>query len=164
MFDNTSDYALNKKDKDSIVYRGCDGYEHRITREHFASEQEFQFWKSWSDEDYHKTDNADTYYLRHIVGMNTLGGKISIASPEDTMIEEIERKEQIVAAKETVKCLMHIITEVQFRRIWYHLALGLKVRVIAKQEGVAHPNIVKSIISAKKIILKNTGLEGTKTP
>ena len=164
MFDNTSDYALNKKDKDSIVYKGCDGYKQRITREHFSSEEEFLFWKSWSDEDYHITDNADTYYLRHIIRMDTLDGKISIASPEEAMIEEIDRKGQITAAKETIKSIMRIITETQFRRIWCHFALGLKVRVIAKQEGVAHPNIVKSIISAKKNILQNVDSKGTKTP
>ena len=163
MFDNKSDYALNKKDKDTIVYRGNDGYEQRLTKNDFSSEEEFQFWKVWSDNDYHSTDNADTYYLRHIVGMDTLDGKISIASPEDTMIEEIDRKEQIATARETVNSIMRILTEVQFRRIWCHFALGLKVRVIAKLEGVTHPNIVKSITSAKKIILKNAGLEGTKT-
>ena len=37
MFDNNSDYALNKKDKDSIVYKGCDGSEQRISREQFAT-------------------------------------------------------------------------------------------------------------------------------
>lgn len=39
MFDNNSDYALNKKDKDSIVYKGCDGSEQRISREQFATEE-----------------------------------------------------------------------------------------------------------------------------
>ncbi len=164
MFDNASDYALNKKDKEGIMYKGCDGHVQRITKDDFSSEEEFLFWKTWSDKDYHTTDNADSYYLRHIVGMDALDGKISIASPEDTMIEEIERKEQIDVAKEMVKTFMTIITEVQFRRIWCHLALGLKVRTIAAQEGVAHPNIVKSIISAKKIILKKVGSEGTKMP
>ena len=62
MFDNNSDYALNKKDKDSIVYKGCDGSEQRISREQFATEEEFMFWKSWSDEDYRETDYKDSYY------------------------------------------------------------------------------------------------------
>ena len=70
MFDNNSDYALNKKDKGSIVYKGCDGSEQRISREQFATEEEFMFWKSWSDEDYRETDYKDSYYHRHIVHLN----------------------------------------------------------------------------------------------
>lgn len=48
MFDNKSDYALNKKDQDSIVYSGSDGHVARITRADFSSEEEFLFWKSCS--------------------------------------------------------------------------------------------------------------------
>lgn len=61
MFDNKSDYALNKKDQDSIVYSGSDGNIARITRADFSSEEEFLFWKSWSDADYKETDYADSY-------------------------------------------------------------------------------------------------------
>lgn len=48
MFDNKSDYALNKKDQDSIVYCGSDGYVAHITRADFSSEEEFLFWNSCS--------------------------------------------------------------------------------------------------------------------
>lgn len=100
MFNNTSDYALNKKDKNSIVYQGCNGYMQHITKDDFASEEEFMFWKSWSDENYHETDNADTYYARNIVSMDTLdGGICNTSSPEDTIIAELERQEQIISAK-----------------------------------------------------------------
>lgn len=164
MFDNTSDYALNKKDKDNIIYRGNDGYVHRISKEDFASEDEFLLWKSWSDEDYRVTDNADSYYQRHIIGIDGLGdGSFSTLSPEDSIIASIERKEEIEAARNKVKTIMTIITDIQFRRIWRHYVLGFKMRAIAKIEGVTHPNIVKSIVSAKKIILEKAPPEGTKT-
>lgn len=65
MFDNKSDYALNKKDPNSIVYNGIDGGMIRIKKEDFSSDEEFLFWKSWSDEDYKETDYADSYYHRH---------------------------------------------------------------------------------------------------
>ena len=87
MFDNNSDYALNKKDKDSIVYKGCDGYEQRISREQFATEEEFLFWKSWSDKDYRETDYKDAYYYRHIVQLNSTGtSPVTVSSPEEMMI------------------------------------------------------------------------------
>ena len=43
LFDNKSIYALNKKDKDAIVYRDAEGY---------ISEAEFLKWKAWSDQEY----------------------------------------------------------------------------------------------------------------
>lgn len=58
MFDNKSDYALNKQDKNSIVYSGSDGTIARISQNDFSSEEEFLFWKSWSDADYKDTDYA----------------------------------------------------------------------------------------------------------
>ena len=165
MFDNRSDYALNKKDKDNIIYRGNDGYVQRISKEDFATEEEFLFWKSWSDEDYRVTDNADSYFQRNIVDISGLGdGSISTPSPEDSMIAAIERKKEIDNARNKVRTIMAIITDIQFRRVWRHYVLGFKMRAIAKMEGVAHTNIVKSIVSAKKIILEKSPPEGTKMP
>ena len=46
MFDNKSDYALNKKDQDSIVYSGSDGNIARITRADFSTEEEFSILKA----------------------------------------------------------------------------------------------------------------------
>lgn len=67
MFDRKSVYALNKKDKDVIVYRDADGNINRLTRADFASEEEFLKWKAWSDEDYHGTEKRE-----HIYSDNTL--------------------------------------------------------------------------------------------
>ena len=46
MFDNKSDYALNKKEQDSIVDSGSDGHVARITRADFSSEEEFRTFRS----------------------------------------------------------------------------------------------------------------------
>ena len=165
MFDNNSDYALNKKDKDSIVYKGCDGYEQRISREQFATEEEFLFWKSWSDEDYRETDYKDAYYYRHIVQLNSTGtSPVTVSSPEEMLINQIERTERIRKAKEKVLLLAKYVTTAQFRRMWFHLALGENVRSIAKREGVVHSCIVESITSAKKKIFESDGKKPTKTP
>jgi len=164
MFCRKSDYALNKKDRNSIIYKGCDGYEQRITREYFSSEEEFLFWKYWSDEDYRVTDNADSYYHRHIADIDELAnGCLSTLSPEDSIMAAIKRTEEIESAKNKVKTIMAIITDIQFRRIWRHYVMGFKMRDIAKIEGVAHPNIVKSIVTVKKIIIEKVLKEGTKS-
>lgn len=165
MYDNASDYALNKLDKDNIVYKGCDGYEQRISKDHFATEEEFLFWKSWSDEDYRETDYKDAYYHRHIVHLNTSGtSPLTVSSPEEKMINQIERAERIQKAKEKVLLLAKYVTTAQFRRMWFHLALGENVRSIAKREGVVHSCIVESITAAKKKIFESDGKNPTKSP
>lgn len=165
MFDNKSDYALNKKDKDSIVYRGCDGNEQRITRSDFASEEEFLFWKKWSDGDYQQTDYEDTYYRRHIVSLDaTDGSMLTDTSPEEALMASVEQTEKIHRSKVKVYTLSRRLTKVQFRRVWQHYALGQNVRDIALREGVVHSCIVASIKAAKKKIFEKAGKSTTKTP
>ena len=53
VFDRKTLYALNKLDPDAIVYMDADGRLVRLTRNDFATEDEFLAWKSWSDENFH---------------------------------------------------------------------------------------------------------------
>ena len=58
MFNRKSSYALNKKDPNAIVYMDANEAIIRLTREDFASEEEFLKWKSLSDADYsHGTEH-----------------------------------------------------------------------------------------------------------
>lgn len=155
MFDNKSDYALNKKNQDSIVYSGSDGHAARITRADFSSEEEFLFWKSWSDADYKETDYADSYFHRHTVGLDTVGDNAgNIPSPGEMLLYKAEREEQVQEAMKLVRVIAESLTEVQFRRLWLHHVRRVNVRSIAKAEGVAHPSVVASITSAQKKIFK----------
>ena len=163
MFDNKSDYAVNKKEKDCIVYRGCDGNEQRITRSDFATEEEFLFWKKWSDEDYKQTDYEDAYYHRHIVSLDSTNDSIlADTSPEEILISKIDRAERVQQTKARVFLLASYLTRVQFRRIWHHYALGENVRKIASQEGVVHSCIVASIKAATKKIFEKEEKNTTK--
>ena len=56
MFDPKSDYALNKMAPDAIVYKDAAGEVTRLTQADFPSLEEFQRWKTWSDENYHDTE------------------------------------------------------------------------------------------------------------
>ena len=56
MFYSKSIYALNKKDRDAIVYEDADGSLIRLTRENFPSKEEFLRFKAWSDENYHDVE------------------------------------------------------------------------------------------------------------
>ena len=65
MFDRKSDYALNKKDPDAIVFKTAAGAYIRLHREDFSSAGEFLKWKDWSDEDYRVVDIRNNCY--HVV-------------------------------------------------------------------------------------------------
>ena len=164
MFDNKSDYALNKKDQDSIVYSGSDGYVAHITRADFSTEEEFLFWKSWSDADYKETDYTDSYFHRHTVGLDTIGDNAgNIPSPEEMLLYKTDREEQVQEAIELVQVIEESLTEVQFRRLWLHYVQRENVRSIAQAEGVAHPSIVASITSAQRKIMKIVQKHATKS-
>jgi len=64
MFNRKSSYALNKKDPNAIVYMDANEAIIRLTREDFASEEEFLKWKSLSDADYE-------HYLMGEIDLNT---------------------------------------------------------------------------------------------
>ena len=140
-----------------------DGNIARITRADFSSEEEFLFWKSWSDADYKETDYADSYFHRHTVGLDTIGDNAgNIPSPEEVLLYKTEREEQVQEAMELVQLIAKSLTKVQFRRLWLHHVQLENVRTIAKAEGVAHPSIVASITSAQRKILKIVQKHATK--
>ena len=92
MFDKKSDYALNKLDRDAIVYKSASGVHIRLTRADFASEGEFLRWKDWSDDSYCEIEKADASYSKHTCSSSEWSG--STQSPEAAIIEAQNQKEQ----------------------------------------------------------------------
>ena len=88
MFDRNSDYALNKKDPDAIVCKSSTGVHIRLTRLDFSSQEEFEKWKQWSDDDYHCTEKKDHVYANHTVPTDKLVEvSITVISPEEELME-----------------------------------------------------------------------------
>ena len=56
MFQTKTQFALNKKDKDAIVFYDADTKPIRLTVNDFASEEEFARWKAWYLEDLRKEE------------------------------------------------------------------------------------------------------------
>lgn len=95
MFDRRSLYALNKKDPDAIVYLGADGNLVRLVREDFASDEEFQKWKAWSDADFHCEEKDGHVFSNHVRSLNGLHETKAIApSPEVMMLEKNDQQER----------------------------------------------------------------------
>ena len=81
MFNRKSSYALNKKDPNAIVYMDANEAIIRLTREDFASEEEFLKWKSLSDADYHASEKEDHVYANHTLALDELSeeDKLTVA-------------------------------------------------------------------------------------
>lgn len=155
MFNTKSIYALNKKDPNAIVYPSVDGTLRRLTREDFASEAEFLYWKERSDRNYHKQENADHIQANNSVSLESLPEKVTATiSPELTMIDRQERLEREQLWQLLLAGLDSCLTTTQRRRLWLYCVEGWTVRRIAGAENVKHPSVVESLAAARKKLEK----------
>lgn len=154
MFDPKSDYALNKKDPDAIVYTDAAGTLTRLTLADFSGPEEFQRWKVWSDENYHQIENAGIAFSKRTLSLHGLSEKAAaVQSPEDTLMETLEQQERREMRRLLMEGLDNCLTQTQRRRLWLYCVNTLTVRQIAEAEGVQHPSIVECLTAAKKKLL-----------
>lgn len=158
MFDRKSNYALNKRDKNSIIYPSATG-PIRLTRADFSSEDEFLTWKRWSDEDYHTTEKAGrAFYDKGIPLDDNLDAIGAVPSVEDTLFLALEEAEaeacHVKRCAELMEQIRRCLTEIQFRRLWMSRAKGMRVKEIAVLEKARPQGISKSLASAIQKIKK----------
>ena len=153
MFNRKSSYALNKKDPDAIVYMDSNEVIVRLTREDFASEEEFLKWKSWSDGNYHTEDNQDVVEGKHNTSIDGLSeAALSIPAIDVVMEHQHEKFERRRVASAMVSQIRDKLTETQFRRLWMHYVDRMTMEAIALREEVSHQAISLSILTAIKKI------------
>lgn len=156
MFDNNNLYVLNKKDRNALVYRDSMGTISRLARDMFSSDEEFEYWKKWSDEDYHNEEKE-----RHVFADNTLyidGMSEEAAtedSPEDLFFMSLSSLERTELCSILMEKFNSCLTATQRRRVWLHLVDGKTLREIAALEGTTFLSIYESVKVAKNKILKN---------
>lgn len=155
MFNKNSVYAQNKRDAEAIVCPDILGEPQRLTKEAFISEEEFLFWKRWSDENYHEWDNGDVTEAKHTVSLfETSDPALAIPDPEERFILYVEQMERGKTSAELVSQIRGILTERQFRRLWLYCVEGLTQEIIARHEAVGQQRISVSIAAAKKRLKK----------
>ena len=165
MFDPKSDYALNKKDPEAIVYIDAAGTLTRLTLADFSSPEEFQQWKAWSDESYHQIENAGIALSKRTLSLHGLSEKATaVQSPEDTLMEALEQQEREELRRLLMEGLDSCLTPAQHRRLWLSCVYGLTVRQISQTENASFQNVAKSIAAAKKKLKKFLSVQGDKTP
>lgn len=155
MFKKDSLYSINKKNPDAVVYQFANGEVSLITREHFATEEEFLAFKAWSDDDLHTEDKRDVLAGIRQVSIDDISeAALAVPAVDVAMENNHKRAEQRRKASDMVVQLKDKLTETQFRRLWKYEVEGLTIDEIGDQEGVDHQRISKSIIAAKKKIKK----------
>ena len=147
MYNKNSDYALNKKNKEAIVSRNAAGEYIKLTKEEFASEEEFAHWKEWSDDEYRQEYNAEQSYKR-------LKNKLQKQIDDNAFSPSVEQilLSDLVAGerKVLIEKIKSVLTEKQFRRLWLYYVEDKTEQQIADIEGIAQQNVSKSIRSSVK--------------
>lgn len=155
MFDSQSDYALTKLDPEAIIYMGVEGTLTRLTLADFSSPEEFQRWKTWSDESYRQIENAGIAFFKRTLSLRGLSEKAAaVQSPEDVLIEALEEQERAEMRHLLMEGLDSCLTQTQRRRLCLSCIYGLTVRQISQIENVTFKNVAKSIVAAKKKLEK----------
>ena len=141
-----SNYGKNRYSTD-IVYSSATG-DYGLTKEDFLAsnpdltEADYEYWKSWSDSDYRKSDRKDTELL-------------SVESSEETVLESMEPTVNPYTYENALRIYKAAhLTEKQASRYEKHYSDGMSVRAIAEEEGVYHKAVLDSINQAKKKIKK----------
>ncbi len=154
MFDKKSDYAQNKRNKDAIVYTSTTG-PILLTHVDFASEEEFQEWKNWSDGDYRANEQVGRGFYDNTISLTgkleTIGAVLSV---EEELFSKLEETEHRQLSAELIAQLMNRLTEKQYRRLRLYYVENLSERDIAAIEHVGQQRISKAILNGKKIIKK----------
>lgn len=162
VYDKKSNYAINKKDPEAIVYTDADKHIIRLTRKDFDTEADFLQWKAWSDENYHDEEKSDHVEDNHTAPLDEMAGAVD--GPEIIIEQRIEKRAQEQYTAETVIRVRGQLTEKQFRRLWMRYVDGLDVEDIARQEGRVHSSISESISAARKKVLSFFSKHPTKRP
>ena len=157
MFDTKSDFALNKFDQDAIVCRSVTGVHIRLTREDFASEEEFLRWKVWSDGDYYDTEKEGRGFYDNGIPLDPRVDKLgAVPSIEAGILAALDAAEASAEQAQRTAVLMEQIkaclTETQYRRLWMFHARKMNVTAIARAEGISKASASRSISAALKNI------------
>ena len=152
MSNKKSDYALNKKNKEAIISRNAEGEIIHLTKDEFASEEEFVRWKEWSDNEYRQEYNARQSHKRLKKKLQKLTEEIQCSiSAEQLLISAVDK----TANQDFINKIKACLTERQFKRLWLYYMEGMTEQQIAEVEGISQQNIAKSLKAARKKLKKS---------
>ena len=155
---NKTDYAINKKEEEQIIYISVTGEVIAVSKEQFLVEnpkksaEDFFLFKDFSDMDYYVSDLKEGKIRKKEVGLTAELAEF-LYDEEDFVEAAIRLDEEIAACQRLRQIINENLTEVQKRRIKMAYWDGMTVREIAEKEGASHPSVVESLQAAKRKIL-----------
>lgn len=154
MFNAKSDYALNKRDQDTIIYQTALG-PILLTRSDFDNEVEFRRWKDWSDQNYHQTEQANRPSEEHLLWDDYAESTaVLLDFRDEAHCSRVSAKSlQIQSFQIAYQYGRRTLTKTQRRRLMLY-AHGMTVGEVARAENVPHQDISKSIAAAKRKLIK----------
>lgn len=145
MFDKNTDYAINKRDDNAIVYRSADGHIITLTSSDFATEQEFRRWKEWSDADYHRSERAEHRRADREIPMESCPAKVL----HETGPSDQPDPEELISQRILLHHALRTLSKVQYIRFMLYMR-GFTISEIARTEGVSWQAVSKSCSAARK--------------
>ncbi len=156
MQNQKSIYTMNQRDPDAIVYLDSDGNVIRLTREDFSSEEEFQRWKDWSDQQYLQEVRQEKGYWDRKVTIKESDQRQDVPTDSEALL--LEREESMAqkrAALVVTRDIRRLLTTTQYRRLWLYGAMGMTEEEIGQQENVSQQAVSKSLRSAMRRVRKH---------
>ncbi|MBR0088661.1 MAG: hypothetical protein IJP94_02340 [Clostridia bacterium] len=158
-----SDYAINKKIEDAIVYRFADGTFKNITVDDFGGDIEaFRKWKELSDTEYAGSERIIRRSRDREVSLDDIKEteQLSIPSIEDCLCEKGTNNTLALEMEQ----LLLSLTAIEKRRFQKFVNARMDVGKVAQSEGVTPQAIYISLTNVKKKFekaLKNPLKNGT---
>lgn len=150
MFNTRTDFVLNKFDKTAIVCQSVSGPDVRLTREDFASEEEFNYWKAWSDDDYKEIDRIGREDNACLSFEDQQG--IRVPSAEDVVLAPYIEAEEKERRRRMLEQIRTSLTEKQYRRLCLYYLEKKGEAEIAALENVNQSSVSRAIRSGTKIV------------
>ena len=163
MYYNQTPHALNLKAQDAIVFVDAFGEKIQVTAEMLGTD-EFEYWKTWFDNDLHEEAKEEHIYKDHTVSIEELSASgYTVPDCETLMIEAEERKEREELKEQLGIAFFTCLSDIQQARMWLYAIKGYNTCQIAAMERIAQKNVYTSIMKARKNILNFLKKGGYKT-
>lgn len=154
MFDTNTQYALNKRNANAIVYVDAFGEKTEISPAALG-EAEFARWKALIDAELHAEEKEDHIYHNHTISFSDLAlAGYTVPDHATVMMEAEEHRERNEFKELLGIAFFTCLSEVQQERMWLYAIDGFNTCQIAEMEGAAQQSVYESLERARKNILK----------
>ena len=153
MFDTNTQYALNKRNANAIVYVDAFGEKTEISPEALG-EEEFDRWKALMDAELHEEEKEDHIYHDHTISFGDISlAGYTVPDYETILIEAEERREREEIKAQLGVAFFTCLSDIQQARLWLYAIEGMTTYQISDIEGATRQAVCASLIKARKNIL-----------